>query len=206
MPTTAFDALHASRLHPKLLENPDRRFFAARDSLHTYPIQNHRTYFAFNTPAEYLDPTVLAFSILPSRNHAFRGKFRADGILCSYEIYEGGYTIIKPQYTRVPKLPSELHPFMFQVYAAFPHWAPPTTTWTVATADIHLDAPTTEPGKRHIDFKHKGVKFQGYNKNLPKGRRIFRLEAQISPGCTIAEYPAVVESAKEMLLEVLGKN
>lgn len=203
--TTAHAMLYPSKVHPKLQENRDPRYVAALDSLLSYPPLNHRTYFAFNTPPAYMDPTIPAFATLPGKNHPYRGKFKVGKIRCSYEIYEGGYTVIKPKYSQTPKLPSELPAFKLEIFSAFPHWAPSVETWIHQTADIHYDAPTTEPGKRDIPFYYKGAKFQCYNKNLPGGRRVLRLEAQISPGCTIAEYPQVVKATEQKLMEVLGK-
>lgn len=130
----------------------------------------------------------------------------ANGIPCSFKAYKGGLVIIYPRYSKAPKLASQLHTFMLDVQAAFPYYSPPVDTWKIATTDLHLDAPTMEPGKRHIPFYYKGQKFQCYNKDPPGKRRILRLEAQVSLGCTIAEYPAAISGVEKKILEVLGKN
>lgn len=164
LPTTAFDSLHASGLHSALKNSPDRRYWAARDSLHLQPFQIHRTFLEFYSP--YFDKA--EFANAPHHNKAILGDFTANGIPCSFKAYKGGLVIIYPRYSKTPKLPSQLHAFILDVQVSFPYYSPPVDTWRIATTDLHLDAHTTEPGKRHITFHHKGLKFQCYNRNLPE--------------------------------------
>lgn len=202
LPITAFDALHTSARHAKLLLFPDRRHFAALDSMPDTPILVHRTFFEFYSP--YFSPEL--FERIPRKNKAYRNDFILNGVRIHYEVYKGGLVILKPSLSRTPLLPSQLKAFMLQLQEALPFYSPPFEEWRIATSDVHFDAPTSEPRKPHSTFYVNGTKFQCYNKNLKGGRRILRLEAQISPGCTIAEYPAVVEAARLKLMEVLGKH
>jgi hypothetical protein len=163
------------------------------------PTLLHRLFFKFQA----YPPT--AEELGPHHNRAIHGDVSLDGIDIHYTRHKGGAVILHSERSRYPLLEAEIPAFMQEIWDNLPFYTPPIEEWRITGCDVHLDVDTTEPRRRHIDFYHNGVKGQAYNKPMPGGRRVLRVELQISPDVTLADFSPIVRKTKQSILEVFGK-